>query len=260
MKRLIPIVLFMFAVAIALPQQYMPNRRKAFQPSGGGGASWYPTNIAGKIPKAYWTAENYTTNAGIAELVDLMGNGFTLSASALVSPIKRLSTINGYATLIFSGAGAGTPLLCGNYTIANSVNDVVVLCSVTNSGGSNPYLFAGTNSSDHAYRSVNTVPRHDVWVGPEQIQFSGSTPDSSFCIYHVRFLYTDRAVYTNNVLVGSYGTALTDGDCNGFKIGSRYDSGSPIQMAFVMLLSYTNTLTDIERTSVFNAIKTMYGL
>ena len=288
MKRLIPIILFLFAVAIALPQQYMPNRRKAFQPSGT--TAFTPSSITGlKMwfrPEAL-AALGYAEGSSVSNWNDASGNNWYVTNATTGQWPYVTNTFNGIAinALYFDG---GDGLWISN-ALALNVTRNIENCTIigvarqTASGANKTILQIRTgtgtvyrehfyyNSGEQGSAAMITIDGTSSLAG---VIDSASSVTAATCL-HADYIHTNSTtvegaivnVYTNNVLgVTATGTAIPSNttDTASLQIGvgtGRAIANAPFIGEIAEIIVYVPAISSAQRSQLYtDYFKSRYGL
>lgn len=245
---------FLFALVCASSAQailwIVPSRFSA--PGGGGGTTlddfsglvaWYKTPISGA-----------TNGAAIPSWPDSKGshNQTTVTGTSYTA-----SNLNGYATVAFDGSsyvyGASLDSSTYPYTL------VAVVKGTNNSDYRS--ILASSNFGGVHWRINQTTGKHNV-DAQSQVGIATGTNAVSTGTWHVLMLVltsTTWAFYTDGTLdsSGSHSVSLTAGRT--FVIGGT-TSPSQLWLGDMAEIGVYNQDRSADATSIYNALKTKYGL
>jgi len=283
MRKLVSFVIALFLVAIAIPQDYMPNRRKAFQPSG---VAWTPASISGL---KFWfnptalDALGYTEGSYVSNWNDLSGNNWYVTNKTSGQWPTITNTFNGkpLKALYFTGA-SGFMLWVSNTTalevLKNAENCTLLGVFRCNDSSYSKYIFhLNANTSSGRGRAALGASSAEAsliaWTVFDNVSTTTYTcgdADMNARILQADFLYTNRTevtggtinVYTNGVLAGSTTctpTNIQDTACYRITLGGEYDSTRSFAGEIAEVLMYVPAISSADKALLTAYLKSKYG-
>jgi hypothetical protein len=237
-------------------QQARWGRSNAFKATAAS-ASWSPTNNPdGTLPRSWWVSQDYVTNSGIGTLPDRWTNSWHLTNAVASCPTSNPTGLNGMRTLHFQVGATAQHLESLSYT-SSQPHEVFLMLKLTPQMDSTRYVFSSANSgarNDYDYRGATGLI--ELYAGSQLQRASAFT--NTWAVHHVVFNGNSSGIYTNNVeqVAGAGGSQA----CNGFTLGARHDGASLQTFDFAEAITYSSTLTSLQRSNVFFYLTNKFGI
>lgn len=188
-------------------------------PVGSSASTWPPSGY-----QNFWDANNYTTNAGVATLPDLVG-GLDLTNPAAASSPTIGPVQGGYPSLSFASRK-----LQNDAVSASQIYEVDIGYAITNSGGTR-YHWSGTNAASKVYHSVSG----NAFVNENAGTALGgvfSSPVLTNHFYVIRYIFNGASsaiwINTSAAVTGVAGSGNLSGFLYGQDTAGSYKSSSTL--------------------------------
>lgn len=217
--------------------------------SGGGGAAFSPTNVAGYPYLGWWcVSSNYVTNSSIATLSDLGTNSWNLTNQAATTrwPQSVASDLNGYRTLSFDSTLNTEYLVSTLYTSKMPHEVVMVVKPLDDQNGER--LFDGRVDPNRHTFNIGSTTNLLVQDGNSSISAGAmSLVKSKWFVFNAIFAdSTHAAIYTNGVLAASGNPAGGTVNMGGLVLSGDASLSSGTIMHFAEMASYSTNLGAID--------------
>lgn len=236
------------------------------------GGAFNPTNISGYPANAWYVVDNdlgtsttncYFTNGIVTSLLDSGPNGWHLtnsSAGGGIRPVRQISALNGYDTLLFSIANS-TVLRSVNYT-SSQPHEVVMLMRYdgpTNSTIS--YIFdcgVGTTYRQRVLMNGVTANSGLFAYNAGTAKEMGPITTNKWIVWDWLFNGATSSNWFNNVLDKSGN--LGANTISGLTIGSSVNAANPTPIDIAEVVTFSTNLTTSVRTDLYNYLTNKYAI
>lgn len=233
-----------------------------------------PTIIAGC--QAWWHADalSLTDGTAVTSLADGSGNGWTATPQgSQTGPTFKTGIINGLPVLRYTTSSQGLTTAASLTLQAYPSTYVAVVKPTT--GFANNYIMAtasgslnnsvflqsGTGAADFRYAYVKDAASANY---VDNAATYGSLSSTAWTIVMVTIDATGGVLYFGNVSQGTttwVGTAGANTNANGMGLGNRPAlTGTAFQGDIPEWIVYNQSLNSTDRGTVYNGLKSKYGL